>query len=155
MRYGGTGFSYKKHANYAAVLIADRTIIGKISLSIDQSVDIKMIFTGIQDITDHHIRSTGADNAVTLGVIQSRQNAGILIEQGDVQSGILFELIQKRIVPGDIRLSFIQKISNISLQVIIAGIGSVQKCSGTFRGIIQFTFHFLIHSFCEPLGSEK
>ena len=80
-----------------------------------------MIFTGIQDITDHHIRSTGADNAVTLGIIQSRQNAGILIEQGDVQSGILFELIQKRIVPGDIRLSFIQKISNISLQVIIAG----------------------------------
>lgn len=53
-----------------------------------------MIFTGIQDITDHHIRSTGADNAVTLGVIQSRQNAGILIEQGDVQSGILFELIK-------------------------------------------------------------
>lgn len=41
LRYGGTGFSYKKHANYAAVLIADRTIIGKISLSIDQSVDIK------------------------------------------------------------------------------------------------------------------
>ena len=53
-----------------------------------------MIFTGIQDITDHHIRSTRADNAVTLGVIQSRQNAGILIEQGDVQSGILFELIK-------------------------------------------------------------
>lgn len=94
LRYGGTGFSYKKHANYAAVLIADRTIIGEIRPSVDQSVGIKMIFTGIQNITDHHVRSTGADNAVTLGVIQSRQNAGILIEQGDVKSGILFELIK-------------------------------------------------------------
>ena len=94
LRYGGTGFSYKKHANYAAVLIADRTIIGEIRPSVDQSVGIKMIFTGIQNITDHHVRSTGADNAVTLGVIQSRQNAGILIEQSDVQSGILFELIK-------------------------------------------------------------
>ena len=155
MRYGGTGFSYKKHANYAAVLIADRTIIGKISLSIDQSVDIKMIFTGIQDITDHHIRSTGADNAVTLGIIQSRQNAGILIEQGDVQSGILFELIKQRIFTGDIYIALIQKVGNITFQPVITGIGSVQKCSGTFRGIIQFTFHFLIHNFCEPLGSEK
>ena len=114
-----------------------------------------MVFAGVQNIPDHNIGSTGTDDAFTLGIIQGRQNAGILIEQGDVQSGILFELIQKRIVPGDIRLSFIQKISNISLQVVIAGIGSVQKCSGTFRGIIQFTFHFLIHSFCEPLGSEK
>ena len=114
-----------------------------------------MVFAGVQNIPDHNIGSTGTDDAFALGIIQGRQNAGILIEQGDVQSGILFELIQKRIVPGDIRLSFIQKISNISLQVIIAGIGSVQKCSGTFRGIIQFTFHFLIHSFCEPLGSEK
>ena len=114
-----------------------------------------MVFAGVQNIPDHNIGSTGTDDAFTLGIIQGRQNAGILIEQGDVQSGILFELIQKRIVPGDIRLSFIQKISNISLQVIIAGLGSVQKCSGTFGGIIQFTFHFLIHNFCEPLGSEK
>ena len=114
-----------------------------------------MVFAGVQNIPDHNIGSTGTDDAFTLGIIQGRQNAGILIEQGDVQSGILFELIQKRIVPGDIRLSFIQKISNISLQVLIAGRGSGQKCSGTFRGIIQFTFHFLIHSFCEPLGSEK
>ena len=118
-------------------------------------MSVEMVFAGVQNIPDHNIGSTGTDDAFTLGIIQGRQNAGILIEQGDVQSGILFELIQKRIVPGDIRLSFIQKISNISLQVIIAGIGSVQKCSGTFRGIIQFTFHFLIHSFCEPLGSEK
>ena len=118
-------------------------------------MSVEMVFTGVQNIPDHNIGSTGTDDAFALGIIQGRQNAGILIEQGDVQSGILFELIQKRIVPGDIRLSFIQKISNISLQVIIAGIGSVQKCSGTFRGIIQFTFHFLIHSFCEPLGSEK
>ena len=118
-------------------------------------MSVEMIFAGVQNIPDHNIGSTGTDDAFILGIIQGRQNAGILIEQGDVQSGILFELIQKRIVPGDIRLSFIQKISNISLQVVIAGIGSVQKCSGTFRGIIQFTFHFLIHSFCEPLGSEK
>ena len=118
-------------------------------------MSVEMVFAGVQNIPDHNIGSTGTDDAFTLGIIQGRQNAGILIEQGDVQSGILFELIQKRIVPGDIRLSFIQKISNISLQVVIAGIGSVQKCSGTFRGIIQFTFHFLIHSFCEPLGSEK
>ncbi len=118
-------------------------------------MSVEMVFAGVQNIPDHNIGSTGTDDAFALGIIQGRQNAGILIEQGDVQSGILFELIQKRIVPGDIRLSFIQKISNISLQVIIAGIGSVQKCSGTFRGIIQFTFHFLIHSFCEPLGSEK
>ena len=118
-------------------------------------MSVEMVFAGVQNIPDHNIGSTGTDDAFTLGIIQGRQNAGILIEQGDVQSGILFELIQKRIVPGDIRLSFIQKLSNISLQVIIAGIGSVQKCSGTFRGIIQFTFHFLIHSFCEPLGSEK
>lgn len=53
-----------------------------------------MVFAGVQNIPDHNIRSTGADNAVTLGVIQSRQNAGILVEQGDVQSGILFELIK-------------------------------------------------------------
>ena len=118
-------------------------------------MSVEMVFAGVQNIPDHNIGSTGTDDAFALGIIQGRQNAGILIEQGDVQSGILLELIQKRIVPGDIRLSFIQKISNISLQVIIAGIGSVQKCSGTFRGIIQFTFHFLIHSFCEPLGSEK
>ena len=118
-------------------------------------MSVEMVFAGVQNIPDHNIGSTGTDDAFALGIIQGRQNAGILIEQGDVQSGILFELIQKRIVPGDIRLSFIQKISNISLQVIIAGIGSVQKCSGTFRGIIQFTFHVLIHSFCEPLGSEK
>ena len=92
-------------------------------------MSVEMVFAGVQNIPDHNIGSTGTDDAFTLGIIQGRQNAGILIEQGDVQSGILFELIQKRIVPGDIRLSFIQKISNISLQVIIAGIGSVSKGS--------------------------
>ena len=86
-----------------------------------------MVYNKNQIIPEHNMVSTVTDDAFALGIIQGRQNAGILIEQGDVQSGILFELIQKRIVPGDIRLSFIQKISNISLQVIIAGIGSVQK----------------------------
>ena len=68
---------------------------------------VKMVFAGVQNIPNHNIGSTGADDAFTLGVIQGRQNAGILIEQSDIQSCILFELIQKRIVSGNVGISFI------------------------------------------------
>ena len=64
-------------------------------------MSVEMVFAGVQNIPDHNIGSTGTDDAFALGIIQGRQNAGILIEQGDVQSGILFELIQKRIVRCD------------------------------------------------------
>ena len=65
-------------------------------------MSVEMVFAGVQNIPDHNIGSTGTDDAFTLGIIQGRQNAGILIEQGDVQSGILFELIKQRIFTGDI-----------------------------------------------------
>ena len=70
-------------------------------------MSVEMVFTGVQNIPDHDIGSTGADDAFALGVIQGCQNTGILIEQGDIQSGIFFELIQKRIVSGNVGISFI------------------------------------------------